>query len=122
MTYPDSPFQTSLAELLLTFAKKISKLLPQTVKEAIVHLRKWALAQLQPLYSTPWAAVKQFVQSTSTLPRSHKKTYPPESPVLFNDDSFLPPSPAVPALTWVLETSTNPDLISTAAALAVELQ
>jgi hypothetical protein len=57
-----------------------------------------------------------FCQST---PGDDEDFDPPLSPFF---DELLYVSPAVPAVVWLIETSTNPDVISAAADMAVDLQ
>ncbi|KAJ7238392.1 hypothetical protein C8J57DRAFT_1246469 [Mycena rebaudengoi] len=71
--------------------------------------------------SAVFTPIHQFV--TQSLPLFLKLKSDTEDGItpLFSG-SPPPPSPAVPVVLWVLETSTNPDLISAAAAMATELQ
>jgi hypothetical protein len=89
------------------------------------------LCQLQTGLSNTWMAIWKFLQQPSispllplfrrSTPSDDEDTDPP-TPNPFSTAPFPVASLAVPAVVWLLETSTNPDVISVAADLAVDVQ
>ncbi|KAJ7244214.1 hypothetical protein C8J57DRAFT_1242927 [Mycena rebaudengoi] len=128
--YQDSPFQTPLASVLRRLAMGLWK----TLLDLPAFLRQF----LQGLSDT-WKAIRKFLQQdliTLPLPLSffpstlsvNQSTLSYElddkesTPNPLSAAPSLEASPAIPAVMWLLETSTNPDVISGAADLAVDLQ
>ncbi|KAJ7853897.1 hypothetical protein B0H13DRAFT_2673544 [Mycena leptocephala] len=110
--FPDCPFQTPLAPFL-------------------VHIISPCLRPLQPilrkLQRAIWDVQSSFTRFSDTenhlLPRFVSNILPskpiqPELTDIYPPTSFSPASPAVPAILWVLGTSTDPIMISTAAEMA----
>jgi hypothetical protein len=112
--YPDSPFQTPLASVLRPLVLKLLE--PLT---ALLH-------QIQNGLSGTWMAIWKFLQQQPISPPlplfRHDKDPDPPTSNPFATESFPEASPAVPAVLWLLETSTNPDVISAAADMAADLQ
>ncbi|KAJ7479713.1 hypothetical protein FB451DRAFT_164118 [Mycena latifolia] len=107
---PDSPFQTPLAPILLHIFSPTLRIV-QTSITKLGNLRK-AL----------WA---RFMKTKTVLPSValHAMTPGPLASSTLDPDQYFPPSsPEVPAVLWVLETSTDPVMISITSELAAELQ
>ncbi|KAJ7742145.1 hypothetical protein DFH07DRAFT_964663 [Mycena maculata] len=117
---PESPFQTPLTPF-------VARLLPTTLwmglkdslSRAATH-RSGRFVQRTPLACPPWIQA-----SPGILPDiSPEATWLPrelDSFKMFTAE-FPQPSPEVPAVSWVLETSTDPYMVTIAAEMAVTLQ
>ncbi|KAJ7495825.1 hypothetical protein B0H11DRAFT_2387400 [Mycena galericulata] len=146
MIYPDSPFQTPLSDLLAGLIKGMSRIFPPGTTELISALYRNTASRFWTWFSTARIETRCFV--SFRLPRFYKSTTVKgighiedaasielnisrrtdslddifEPRTLFDDTESSQPSPAIPAILWLLETCTNPDLVSTAATVAVDLQ
>ncbi|KAJ6558884.1 hypothetical protein DFH09DRAFT_1162702, partial [Mycena vulgaris] len=134
---PDSPFQTPLARIVEILMEKLFKIVALLIQPLfdILHPK---IQQFIPKIWTKtrgwWVATNQLMTRQSrpfSLPffRHNSRSLDvsgmlpePEAKGLFDDEIFPEPSSAVPAVLWVMETSTNPDLISAAASVVVDLQ
>ncbi|KAK7017635.1 hypothetical protein R3P38DRAFT_2784547 [Favolaschia claudopus] len=111
--FPDCPFQTPLAPILNRIASPYVSSL-------------WLLlCDSQNKFKELWTFIVRtrdvvFPHFVSTLLPASQST--PRSRDKFADADFTPPSPEVPAVLWVLGTSTDPAMISTAAEMAIDLQ
>ncbi|KAJ7113173.1 hypothetical protein C8R44DRAFT_856153 [Mycena epipterygia] len=111
---PDSPFQTPLAIFL-------AQVIPITKMEEMGY-------QLRKLVDGLRSTLSRLPCSGTAIPASFASSAPipaqsgPESLDPFAHIFLMPPSLEVPAVVWVLETSTDPTMISTAAEIAVDLQ
>ncbi|KAJ7244290.1 hypothetical protein C8J57DRAFT_1681116 [Mycena rebaudengoi] len=113
--YPDSPFQTPLASVLRRLVVGLLKTilaLPAFLHQILNRIQKFlqqqSISPLLPLFR--WNISSDDGNTGLSTP----------SP--FTTEFFPEASPEVPAVVWLLETSTNPDVISVAADLAVDLQ
>ncbi|KAJ7244282.1 hypothetical protein C8J57DRAFT_1681100 [Mycena rebaudengoi] len=120
--YPDSPFQTPLASVLRSLVMGLWK---------TIFAFPFFLWHFWLDLSYTWMAIQKFLQQPSIFPLLplFRRSIPSDdgdtglpTPNPFTTESFPEASPAVPAVVWLLETSTNPDVISVAADLAVDLQ
>ncbi|KAJ6540828.1 hypothetical protein DFH09DRAFT_1282955, partial [Mycena vulgaris] len=115
---PDSPFQNPIAPFLTMF---ISLTLLVRAKEYLAR----AVTQSGRHVARGWSRI-----SPSKLPhllpyfsRRGLSTPPPQEELVPLFRGIFPdPSPEAPAVAWVLETSTDPLVIASAAELAVDLQ
>jgi hypothetical protein len=111
---PDSPFQTPLASLLSQMGSGIWRIL----KPMFVKIYKYA--------KNVWSSLSQFVKSrTFILPFFMSQTSSnPDRPMweVFPHEYFSETSVEVSAVMWILETSTDPMVVTAAAELAVDLQ
>ncbi|KAJ7280560.1 hypothetical protein C8J57DRAFT_1563361 [Mycena rebaudengoi] len=124
--YQDSPFQTSvLRPLVLKLLELLTALLRQiqngllgawmAIRELLQHQE---VVLLLPCFHQSTLSVSQ-----NTLSNNSDDEDPDQpAPNPFAPESFPEVSPAVPAVLWLLETSTNPDVISVAADMAADLQ
>ncbi|KAJ7887162.1 hypothetical protein B0H13DRAFT_2534385 [Mycena leptocephala] len=114
----DSPFQTPLAPFLIQLIASVLRIL------------KFAALNVHTFGTQGWASVSGLVKSrTHILPRvvsdtsSSKSSYRTRKSLHGHHESrFFPPSLEGPAVLWVLETSTDPAMISVAAEMAIDLQ
>jgi hypothetical protein len=118
--YPDSPFQTPLASALRRLPRLAMRLLMTLLR--LPH-------QIQRGLSGTWKAIRKFLQQQSPLLPLFRQNITSDdgdtdlpTPNPFSVTPFPKASPAVPAIVWLLETSTNPDVISAAADMAADLQ
>ncbi|KAJ7474416.1 hypothetical protein B0H11DRAFT_1332622 [Mycena galericulata] len=121
VVFPDSPFQTPLAPFIIQLMQTALWIRLKTVFNFLTtEFRKF----MHPV----WSACSGFVQSSQELLPHFSKSLPVENPGKNNDTSplfdplRLEPSPEVSAVAWVLETSTDPLMVSAAAGLAIHLQ
>ncbi|KAJ7106220.1 hypothetical protein C8R44DRAFT_327076 [Mycena epipterygia] len=116
---PDSPFQTPLAPLIAHF-------IPTTLWMKCKTFFSWATKPncqfTKHIYSVcaPYFQPPHHVLPSFSKHRSLNSTME-QAPILF-DAPFPEPSPEVPAVLWLLETSTDPHMITTAAEIAYDLQ
>jgi hypothetical protein len=114
IVFPDSPFQTPLASLFSLMGSRIWPIL-----EPI-------FAKVYKLAKNVRSSVSQFMESrTYILPFFMSQTSTnPELPLWECDPTwyFSEPSVEVSAVMWILETSTDPVVVTAAAELAVDLQ
>ncbi|KAJ7479699.1 hypothetical protein FB451DRAFT_164027 [Mycena latifolia] len=111
---PDSPFQTPLA----TF---ITQVIPRSIiKQRIVAVRRFfgvVSSRLFGLINPVGYVLPSFIRQSSL---SNQSTPNPSDP---GEDFFYSPPPLEgPAVLWVLETSTDPTVITVAAEMANDLQ
>ncbi|KAJ7719259.1 hypothetical protein B0H16DRAFT_407727 [Mycena metata] len=112
---PDSPFQTPLAPVVArliptTFLRKAKTLSDQILVQTVNTLRRPKFQSVRGLHLLPFFM-------TDAQPSSPKK----ELKTLFSGPPPKP-SPAVHAVSWILEASTDPRILDVAADLAIELQ
>jgi hypothetical protein len=124
---PDSPFQTSLSFLLARLVKTI--FLPPTLHR--IGRKTWrvfhiAVELLSAFFSYAWSATSSLMKGmppllpqfkTGKSSEQTKKTHP-----ILIFDHIPERSEAVPAVIWALETTTDPRLVETAAAMVPDLQ
>ena len=116
MFSPDSPFQAPLAPFL-----KHTISLALQILQPLSKVRNWCSKLTQNIQQS----MLQFGKSHAQLLPSFIVHSSLESPPLQEDFlgvEFNEPSAEVPAVLWVLETSTDPMMISTAAEMAIDLQ
>ncbi|KAJ7245958.1 hypothetical protein C8J57DRAFT_1678625 [Mycena rebaudengoi] len=128
--YPDSPFQTPLSSALRRLSSLLCKLATRLWK-TLPPLPQF-LRQFQKGLSDTWMAIRKFLRQqpiSLPLPLSFHNYAPRHDeycdlhvPNPLSAELFPQASPAVPAVLWLLETSTNPDVISAAADIAADLQ
>ncbi|KAJ7839622.1 hypothetical protein B0H13DRAFT_1911165 [Mycena leptocephala] len=111
---PDSPFQNPLAPPILqtiqiTRADKI-------MRDAWQFFR-WVWTVVSPLF-------KRGSDATAVNDSSHSLSHIGSKleDLIYSDTDFTRPSPEVPVVLWVLETSTDPRIITIAAEISVGLQ
>ncbi|KAF7348681.1 hypothetical protein MVEN_01386900 [Mycena venus] len=120
---PDSPFQTPLAPL-------IAQLIPVTPWRKLKEFYNRALSpSLHFIHHLSSACSLYIARSKNVLPlfltaESPKEKYSPtlDEPAPIFDAPFPEPSPEVPAVSWVLEASTDPHTIDVAAKMVIHLQ
>ncbi|KAJ6514287.1 hypothetical protein C8R47DRAFT_569655 [Mycena vitilis] len=111
VAYPDSPFQTPLALFVV-------QLFPRTLWRKSKLFLSQATAYLCSLYQCAYIGAHTpllFPKDTAT------KQLEPSLPPLM-EGPFPSPSPAVPAVSWVLESSTDPRTVAVAAEMVLDLQ
>ncbi|KAJ7113039.1 hypothetical protein C8R44DRAFT_984876 [Mycena epipterygia] len=108
MASPDSPFQTPLTPVLLQLIAPITRIL----KSAVIKLRKFTRSSscFLDTYTLPCFSSHTFKSASSKPLDCH------------NDCGFSSPSAEVPAVLWILETSTDPGMIEVAAKIGLDLQ
>ncbi|KAJ7794760.1 hypothetical protein B0H14DRAFT_3158966 [Mycena olivaceomarginata] len=115
----DSPFQTPLVPL-------VTWLLPKTGLLKLRPVLKWITRQSHTLFGHISAACLPYIHpSQDPLPRfskQHRGPPGPKNPKPLFDTTCFPPSQEVPAVSWVLETSTDPVMLVRAADVAIDLQ
>ncbi|KAJ7670677.1 hypothetical protein DFH06DRAFT_140384, partial [Mycena polygramma] len=114
--FPDSPFQTPLAPLVLG-------LIPTMIRAKSGIFYSWASSRLKQLFNDMPTNIfcsanilPLFFQCKASEP--HGSTQPQS---LF-DATFPQASPEVSAILWTLETSTDPNTVDAAAELAITVQ
>ncbi|KAJ7670642.1 hypothetical protein DFH06DRAFT_140035 [Mycena polygramma] len=120
---PDSPFQTPLAPL-------VARLLPRTLwmksKRFVGRVAAYPWAFIQCAYAGAQHLVRAHMKAHSGLPffENHDTEEMTKKPILASlfERPFPPPSPEVPAVSWVLETSTDPRTVVAAAEMVIDLQ
>ncbi|KAJ7106223.1 hypothetical protein C8R44DRAFT_805896 [Mycena epipterygia] len=116
---PDSPFQTPLAPL-------IARLLPTTLWMKCKIFFSWVTKPTRQFTKHIYSAcVPYFQKPHHILPSfsKHRSPYNTTEPASFLFETPFPDaSPEVPAILWVLETSTDPHMISAAAEISYDLQ
>ncbi|KAJ7479718.1 hypothetical protein FB451DRAFT_1556572 [Mycena latifolia] len=112
---PDSPFQTPLAPFLI-------QLIPATLR-----ILKATVSQLRELVNSMRTSWSRSIESGTVLPCValhvvNSNMEPSSDPYYYSPPSFPQSSPEVHAALWVLETSTDPNVISIVSEIAVDLQ
>ncbi|KAJ7850664.1 hypothetical protein B0H14DRAFT_3137601 [Mycena olivaceomarginata] len=114
----DSPFQTPLVPL-------VTWLLPKTGLLKLRPVVKWITRQSHTLFGHIGAACLPYIHpSQDPLPRfskQHRGPPGPKNPKPLFDTTCFPPSQEVPAVSWVLETSTDPVMLVRAADVTIDL-
>ncbi|KAJ7850659.1 hypothetical protein B0H14DRAFT_3137597 [Mycena olivaceomarginata] len=104
----------------------VTWLLPKTGLLKLRPVVKWITRQSCTLFGHISAACLPYIHpSQDPLPRFSKQhTGPPgpQNPKPLFDTTCFPPSQEVPAVSWVLETSTDPVMLVRAADVAIDLQ
>jgi hypothetical protein len=117
---PDSPFQTSLGVLLRVLTQKIT--LPQSLQR-LCNLSRSTLTPVLPLRSflskTPSANSPPPGLPQFSLPKNTHLLNSVVAPIF---DQIPEPSQEVSAIIWALETSTDPELAESAAAIVPDLR
>ncbi|KAJ7794756.1 hypothetical protein B0H14DRAFT_3556383 [Mycena olivaceomarginata] len=115
----DSPFQTPLVPL-------VTWLLPKTGLLQLRPVVKWITRRSHTLFGHISAACLPYIHpSQDPLPRFSKqrtRSPGPKNSKPLCDAACFPPSQEVPAVSWVLETSTDPVMLVRAAEVAIDLQ
>ncbi|KAJ7670649.1 hypothetical protein DFH06DRAFT_140115 [Mycena polygramma] len=115
---PDSPFQTPLAPL-------VARLLPRTLwKKSKIFVDRVAAhfcALIQYAYTRAQHLVGDGVLPFFANHDAQEMTEKHTLASLF-EGPFPTPSPEVPAVSWVLETSTDPRTVAAAAEMVIDLQ
>ncbi|KAJ7742118.1 hypothetical protein DFH07DRAFT_980440 [Mycena maculata] len=120
---PDSPFQTPLAPLLV-------RLVPMTLWIKLKAFSTRITGRSLQLIGHAYLACSGYLHCSQALLPYFTKPRGPENTGRSNkmepnplfDVSLLVPSIEVPAVSWVLETSTDPLVVAAASELVVELQ
>ncbi|KAF7348683.1 hypothetical protein MVEN_01387100 [Mycena venus] len=123
ITAPDSPFQTPLAPLVAHF-------IPTALWRKLKASCGWALSlPLHFIHHLTAACSLYMPKSKDVLPlflkaksTTKKNSSTLDVPAPIFNAPFPEPSPEVPAVSWVLETSTDPRTIDVAAAMVPHLQ
>ncbi|KAJ7210852.1 hypothetical protein GGX14DRAFT_625057 [Mycena pura] len=115
---PDSPFQNPLAPLL-----KHTISLALHILQPLSMVRDWCSKLTQNIQQSMLRFGKSHVQLLPSF-TAHSSLESPNTPLQedFPETDFVELSAEVPAVLWVLETSTDPMMISTAAEMAIDLQ
>jgi hypothetical protein len=118
---PDSPFQTPLTPV-------VAQLIPKTLWTRATGSLNWLATPFRRSVHSISSACFVYIRTLwDVLPRLSKRNSPQE-PTKINeattlfDTPFPETSPEVPAVSWVLETSTDPHIITAAAEMVVDLQ
>ncbi|KAJ6470190.1 hypothetical protein C8R47DRAFT_1325262 [Mycena vitilis] len=116
---PDSPFQTPLAPL-------VARLLPRTLgKKSKIFVARvtayfWALIQRAYTGSRPLFGACNVLPFFANHDAEEMATHRTLASLF--EGPFPTPSPEVPAVSWVLETSTDPHTVAAAAEMVINLQ
>ncbi|KAJ7510908.1 hypothetical protein B0H11DRAFT_2402442 [Mycena galericulata] len=112
---PDSPFQTPLAPFLVLVFSTLWKPVDP------LFFKLWDA--IRSVWSMTWSRIVKW--KGHILPRFALRSKHSNNTVtddLYPADYFAPPSVEGPAVLWVLETSTDPLVITTAADISIDLQ
>jgi hypothetical protein len=123
--YPDSPFQTPLAGVLLTLmdlGKGLPHRLSTLTRHAGERLQYQLVSTWKLIHPNSHLLLLPIHRAQKEIFYNRSQPAKSQSRALLNEEPFPDSSPAIPAILWVLDTSTNPDLISATAAMAVDLQ
>ncbi|KAJ6518151.1 hypothetical protein C8R47DRAFT_1062689 [Mycena vitilis] len=112
--FPDSPYQTPLSSFLKQLASPLFRILQTAFTKARKYTTQCGTSLARSLDSRTWT-LPSFMQETS---RNLEQSLWEEHPHLYFSDT----SAEVPAVTWLLETSTDPITVTIAAEMAVDLQ
>ncbi|KAJ7670687.1 hypothetical protein DFH06DRAFT_140515 [Mycena polygramma] len=118
ITSPDSPFQTPLAPL-------VAQLHPRTLWVNSITVLQQVITGLHTLVQSAYTKAQHVCVAHHLLP-FFKNNAPlemskqPSLETIFK--KFPVPSPEVPAVSWVLETSTDPRTVAAAAEMVIDLQ
>ncbi|KAJ7661334.1 hypothetical protein DFH06DRAFT_373025 [Mycena polygramma] len=119
VAFPDSPFQTPLAPL-------VARLIPRTLSMKSKIFLAQVTVQPRIILQRACAEARRIRQAHNLLP-FFKNSAPletmegPSLDVVF-EEPFPTPSPEVPAVSWVLEMSTDPRTVAVAAEMVINLQ
>ncbi|KAJ6602846.1 hypothetical protein DFH09DRAFT_452952 [Mycena vulgaris] len=111
---PDSPFQTPVAHFLLPLLSPSLHTIRNRLAKARKFIKNVLTSWFHSIKSGPILPCVASHTSSSGSPKLEPDPYP--------EYLFAPPSPEVPAVLWVLETSTDPIMVEAAAGMAVDLQ
>jgi hypothetical protein len=111
---PDSPFQTPLASFLSQMGSGIWRILKPRLTKVYKHAKNVGLSLSQFVKSRSYI-LPSFKSQTSSNPELSLWELAPNA-------YFSKPSVEVSAVVWILETSTDPMVVTAAAELAVDLQ
>ncbi|KAJ7468287.1 hypothetical protein B0H11DRAFT_2046138 [Mycena galericulata] len=116
---PDSPFQTSLTALLASFIRVTG--LPKLVHR-LSGATRWLLYDAFALFRRASNSIKTI--PGPLLPKfSSTRGFEPQSDQLIHVFEEIPDvSRQIPAVVWMLETTTDPRMVEAAAAIVPELQ
>ncbi|KAF7325357.1 hypothetical protein MVEN_02630800 [Mycena venus] len=121
IVYPDSPFENPLAPFLVRSIQMVGSTLDSGIfhifRQLFKSVRVWLKAT--PIFKPGKHILPYFATNVST-PSLGKPLS--ELGDLFSEEDFSPPSSEIPAVLWVLETSTDPKMIESAAEMAAGLQ
>ncbi|KAF7360653.1 hypothetical protein MVEN_00797000 [Mycena venus] len=121
IVYPDSPFENPLAPFLVRSIQMVGSTLDSGIfhifRQLFKSVRVWLKAT--PIFKPGKHILPYFATNVST-PSLEKPLS--ELGDLFSEEDFSPPSSEIPAVLWVLETSTDPKMIESAAEMAAGLQ
>ncbi|KAF7336328.1 hypothetical protein MVEN_02181200 [Mycena venus] len=114
MLSPVSPFQTPVAHFLRPLISPLCRLPPH-------------IAKVMKFLNKCWTSWSSSLKSGAILPCLAPHVLTPSPATSSSLDLYChldvsPPSPEVPVVLWVLEISTDPQLIAVAAEIAVDLQ
>ncbi|KAJ7487302.1 hypothetical protein B0H11DRAFT_2015129, partial [Mycena galericulata] len=124
----DSPFQTPLAPFLVLVFSTMRRVLitawkfTAPVRQFLAPISS-ALQDAIKYVCAAWSRIfksKGYILPRSTLHSKHSNNTALDSP--YPAHYFVPPSAEVPAVLWVLETSTDPSVITAAANITIDLQ
>ncbi|KAJ7643418.1 hypothetical protein DFH06DRAFT_1051695 [Mycena polygramma] len=111
---PDSPFRIPLAPVV---ARIIS-----TVTRMVQILRRYRAVVGGVCSSTGRSSTRRKLPRVFNLPTPLSNVQQTARPLPIFDTMALQPSPAVTAVSWMLETLTDPNMVTLAAQMAVDLQ
>ncbi|KAJ7670657.1 hypothetical protein DFH06DRAFT_1124966 [Mycena polygramma] len=120
IVFPDSPFQTPLAPLVLG-------LIPTGPVEKLKMIYIWATSHLQQFINDLGTTCSPYISYSRTVLPLFFQSKTPETqhstePLSLFDAPFSETSPEASAILWTLETSTDPHMIDVAAELVVMVQ
>ncbi|KAF8208054.1 hypothetical protein K438DRAFT_1754798 [Mycena galopus ATCC 62051] len=114
--FADSPFQTPLAQFVV-------HLFPESLRRRSKNVLWLFTAQSWALISRIWAVCSSYIfRSGDLLPCFSQQQAKPPKPERFFENSCFKPSSEVSAVSWILETSTDPIVLANAADVAIDLQ
>jgi hypothetical protein len=111
---PDSPFQTPLASFLSQMDSHIWRILKPIFAKVYKHVKNVGSSLSQFVKSRTYILPSFMSQTSSNPDRPRWEVYP--------HSYFSKTSAEVSAVVWILETSTDPMVVTAAAELAVDLQ
>ncbi|KAJ7825579.1 hypothetical protein B0H14DRAFT_2596529 [Mycena olivaceomarginata] len=120
MFFQDSPFQTPLAYFVVHLFPRSWRIKSKAVLEQSFKQIKTVIGHIPATFSAYTHRSKNILPHF--MIKQQTNSLKPEKPTQLFNTSDLIPSPEVSAVSWVLESSTDPVMLSRAADVAIELQ
>ncbi|KAF7348702.1 hypothetical protein MVEN_01389000 [Mycena venus] len=118
---PDSPFQTPLAPLVVSLIPTSLWSMSRLFFNRLTRAFFWLFQCFFPVFSSPRVGTRNLLPIFLNGQLKYGRSEPDGATAIF-DAPFPASSPEVPAVSWVLETSTDPWMIELAAEMVVDLQ